>query len=73
MRVIIIVEGGLVREVFADETMECIVIDKDIHDEGEASEFFDTEGDKFTASIKQSEIQADDEVCEHYYKQIPAV
>ncbi|GAH01797.1 unnamed protein product [marine sediment metagenome] len=72
MRVVIILKGGLVQEVFTDEPMDCIIIDKDVHDGGEASEFFDTEGDKFTASIKQYEIQADNEVCEHYYKQIPA-
>jgi len=72
LRAVIIVEGGLVQEVHADEKLEYIVIDKDCCNEDETCELQDMTGDTFTASITEYEPEASREV-EHYYNQIPAV
>ena len=72
MRIVIIVEGGIVQEVHADEKLEYVIIDKDCCNEDESLDLKDMIGDTFTASLTEYETEASREV-EHYYKQIPAM
>lgn len=72
MRVVIIVEGGVVQNVFADDKLDYLIIDKDCCDEDESFELQDVVGNTFTASLTEYEATACEDV-EHYYNQIPAV
>lgn len=72
MRAVIIVQGGLIQDVFTDAPMEYIIIDQDVQDEDELATFRDTSGEEFEAAITEYETKGEPQIVEHYYNQIPA-
>ena len=73
MKAVIIVQGGLVQRVIADEDLEYLIVDQDVQDEDEATYLTDEAGTNYAAGITEYETFADPKTVKHFYDQIPAV
>ena len=69
-RIVIMVEGGVVQDVFASEPVEAILIDQDCEDEEEGKLIKDMRGTDFLAAIGWYSVECTPKVVKHYFRQL---
>ncbi len=72
-RVIIVVQGGVVQEVIADQPVDALLIDHDVEQSsgqnGEGSIVTDLSGEKMQVNFGILPVTFSPQLVEHYFKQ----
>ncbi len=73
-KVVITIDGGAVHDVLSTVPLKYLVVDHDIenYEEGELTTMKREAGEDYQVALEESEVAADLEGVEHYWKQIPA-
>lgn len=69
-RVIVIIEGGIVQNVFADrDNIELVILDQDVSECWEAENLKDTDGKQFHAYVDHPVVSEDASLINHFFNQ----